>query len=93
MNVNINQRLAITPQFIQSIKILEMGCYELKEYIEEFSLENPVIEIEKNYSEIDNQEKLERKLEWLESVDEENRVCNRLFREQEYVEPSYGENT
>ncbi len=70
----LNQKLSITPQLQQSIKILQMGCQELIKHIEQEALENPMIEIEPMDEELDHYEKLKRKLDWLSASDEENRV-------------------
>lgn len=74
LQLNINQKLIVTPQMQQSIKILQMGAQELTEYVEQVSLENPVIEVAPNYAEIGPAEKLRRKLEWLDTLDKGNRV-------------------
>ncbi len=73
-HAELNQKLSITPQLQQSIKILQMGCQELIKHIEQEALENPMIEIESIDEELDHYEKLKRKLDWLNASDEENRV-------------------
>ncbi len=73
-SIELNQNLKITPQIQQSIKILQMSCQELIKYIEQQSLENPMIEIDPHYEELDYREKLKKKLDWLNECDEENRV-------------------
>jgi RNA polymerase sigma-54 factor len=71
---NLSQKLSISPQIRQSLSILGMSSHELTSYIEEQFLDNPVIEIEPKYDELEYEEKLKRKLEWLDNIDEHNRV-------------------
>lgn len=54
-----------------SVKILQMDSFDLNQYIQEAALENPLIEIE---FPTENEQQAERlkKLEWLESMDENN---------------------
>lgn len=73
-NVELNQKLTLTPQLQQSIRILQMSGPELTEYAQQLTLENPVMEIEPHYEELERHEKLQKKLEWLEETDEENRI-------------------
>jgi RNA polymerase sigma-54 factor len=73
-NIELNQKLIITPQLQQFVKILQMGQQELNSFAEQQALENPVIEIEPNYDELEYTEKIKKKLDWLEDMDEENRV-------------------
>lgn len=82
IDLKLNQKMVITPQIEQSIKILQMGAQELTDYLEQLSVENPVIEVETNYAEADSQEKLKRKLEWLDSIDEENKVHYQAYQEE-----------
>jgi RNA polymerase sigma-54 factor len=58
---------------LQSVEILQMNAQELTEYIRELSLENPVVDIEEDVSENKAEERV-RKLEWLASLDEQNRT-------------------
>ena len=45
LNLHIKQSQTLSPQMLQSIKILQMGTQELAEYIGETIQENPAIEI------------------------------------------------
>lgn len=81
-NVELNQKTIITPQLQQSIKILQMGYQELNSFVEQQALENPVIEVEPNYDELEEHEKLQKKLDWLEDRDEENRIYYQSVREE-----------
>lgn len=73
-NLELNQKLTFTPELQQSVKILQMSSIDLQKYIDEEALENPLIEIESNYETLDYDEKLEKKLDWLNSIEEENRI-------------------
>ncbi|WHH57586.1 RNA polymerase factor sigma-54 [Petroclostridium sp. X23] len=73
-NIEVTQKVVATPQLQQFVKILQMGYQELNKFIEQQSLENPVIETEPNYEDMEHYEKLKKKLEWLEDSDEENRI-------------------
>ena len=59
---------------IQSAEILQMSSQELETYLKDMAVENPVIDIEERYEAPKSEEDLQRKLEWLASSDEQNRV-------------------
>lgn len=50
MDVLLEQKQVqkLSPQMIQSMEILQMGTAELREYIEDLLLENPVLEREED---------------------------------------------
>lgn len=73
-NLETSQKLIVTPQLQQSIEILQMSSIDLYSFLEQKSLENPVIEIEPDYSGLSEPDKLRKKLEWLDEMDDENRV-------------------
>lgn len=62
MNFNLTmsqeQKLVMTQQMQQSIKLLQMSSYDLREYIEKEYAENPVLEA--NFNDMDNGEKKEQ---------------------------------
>jgi RNA polymerase sigma-54 factor len=62
MNLNVEQKQVLSPQLIQSAKILQMNAQELADYVNEAALENPVIDVEEKKPE----DRLE-KYEWLNS--------------------------
>lgn len=77
INITLSQRQTLTPQMIQSMNILQMNSMELEQYIENLALENPVIDSVKNedsFSGDEHQMDIQRKLDWLESTDLQNRV-------------------
>jgi len=71
-----SQTLAITQQMELSIRILEMDTLELTEYIQDFSLENPTVDLEAEVNAESVQLQREKKLEWLDALsknDKQNR--------------------
>lgn len=62
MNFNLTmsqeQKLVMTQQMQQSIKLLQMSSYDLRGYIEKEYAENPVLEA--NFNDVDNGEKKEQ---------------------------------
>lgn len=66
------QSQVLSPQMMQSMKILQMGLQELREYIEEAIQENPVLELPEPGEEPRREEDFARKLEWLEANDRQN---------------------
>jgi len=74
LKMEMSQNLALSQRMIQSTEILQMSSQELDVYIKELSVENPIIDIEDDYQTLDKAADLRRKLEWLKSSDEQNRV-------------------
>ncbi|MDD3369670.1 MAG: RNA polymerase factor sigma-54 [Lachnospiraceae bacterium] len=66
------QKQTVSQKMIQSVKILQMSSQELAEYMKEVALENPVIDFSDGETEDKDQERI-KKLEWLASLDEQNR--------------------
>ena len=73
LHMEQKQTQALSPQMMQSMEILQMGSQELLEYIENIVQENPVLEPEDRRDNQDASSLLQRKLEWLESTDPQNR--------------------
>ena len=73
LNLHIKQSQTLSPQMLQSIKILQMGTQELAEYIEETVQENPTLEVltppepEQGFS------AMRKKLEWLDGADRQEK--------------------
>lgn len=74
LKMEVAQTLALSQRMIQSAEILQMSSQELETYLKEMAVENPVIDIEEHYEAPKSAEDLQRKLEWLASSDEQNRV-------------------
>ncbi len=77
------QEQTLSPQMIQSMKILQMGAQDLLEYIEETVQENPVLEMEDHYSTPEEYTKLKQEMEWLKSTDIQNCYYNKQDTEDE----------
>ena len=84
IRLSVTQNQVLSQKMIQSMEILQMSCQELNEYIKEVALENPVVDIEEGYEVPDKAADLMKKMEWLDSIDERNRIYYR----QEYGEVS-----
>ncbi|MCL2853196.1 MAG: RNA polymerase factor sigma-54 [Defluviitaleaceae bacterium] len=67
------QMLTMTPQMELSIKILEMNCLELNEYIQSIALENPTIDIDAGPVQTHVEEQRERKLDRLAALAKSDR--------------------
>lgn len=74
LKMEISQNTVLSQKMIQSAEILQMSSQELENYLKELAVENPVIDIEEDYMLTDREKDIERKIEWLESSDEQNRV-------------------
>ena len=60
---------------VQTAAILQMNSQELEQYLQELALENPVIELEEpELLEDGRQIEFQRKLDWLEETDYQNRA-------------------
>lgn len=77
---NQRQTQILSHQMIQSVEILQMNGQELTDYIKEMALENPMMEIQQADSGNEDEMRL-RKLEWLSSLDEQNRAFYKYDRE------------
>lgn len=71
-----SQKQTITYQMIQSSEILQMNNMELEVYLQNLALENPLLDFEEP-SEDDI-----RKKEWLNGLDEQNRVYEKQERQE-----------
>lgn len=62
LNLKTSQRLTLTPQMQQSIRILNMNSLEVKEYLAKEMLENPMLSFDKNHETAENSET--REIDW-----------------------------
>lgn len=81
--LNTSQKLALSQRMLQSAEILQMSSQELVEYVKELSVENPVVEYEEKAPEENKFDVLKRKLDWLDSADEQNKTYYREDKEDE----------
>ncbi|MDD3221737.1 MAG: RNA polymerase sigma-54 factor [Clostridia bacterium] len=84
IRLSVTQNQILSQKMIQSMEILQMSSQELNDYIKEIALENPVVDVEESYETPDKAGDLMKKLEWLDSIDERNRV----YYSQEYGDKS-----
>lgn len=87
LNQSQRQTQTLSPQMMQSMKILQMGVQELREYIEEAIQENPVLELPEPGGEPAAEEDFTRKLEWLEANDRQNTYYHRQDAEGDENDP------
>lgn len=92
LSMSMKQTQTLSPQMMQSKEILQMGSQELLEYIQDQVQENPVLEMEEKYGKGDDTAVLQRKLEWLESTDAQNRYYHQQDTEDDEKDPisNYG---
>ena len=91
LKMELSQKQILSQHMVQSMEILQMSAQELEGYIEKLALENPVIELaETSPVKADtHQEDLQRKLDWLESTDLQNRVYYQQERSDENMEANW----
>lgn len=63
------QRLNLTPELVQSIKILQQNSLELEKYIEEELMSNPMLELAENQPDFSREEK-DNRFDWTEHAKE-----------------------
>lgn len=75
-----SQKQILSQNMIQSVEILQMSSQDLSDYLKDLSMENPVVEVEDSVPENKREEQI-KKLEWLASLDEQNRTYYRYDKE------------
>ncbi|WP_313529705.1 RNA polymerase factor sigma-54 [Anaerotignum sp.] len=84
LSLQLAQKQILSQRMQQSVEILQMNTITLSEYIHELAEENPLLEWQDNSAEQPlKDDKLLRKLEWLEEADEQNRSMYRVEQEDE----------
>lgn len=73
LNLNTVQKLLISQRMVLSAKILQMNSIELNEYLKELAETNPLVEYEEQQLKDNKIDTFRKKLEWLDSCDEQNR--------------------
>lgn len=73
LNLNTSQKLSLSQRMVLSAKILQMSSIELNDYLKELSQSNPLVEYDEKSPEDTRFDNLQKKLEWLDSGDEQNR--------------------
>lgn len=90
------QKQVLSQQMIQSMEILQMSSAELENYIENLSLENPVVDLKQAENDNDSlahQADLQRKLDWLDSTDRQNHVYYQQDRDSDTLQDSWNIST
>lgn len=84
LSLQLAQKQILSQRMQQSVEILQMNTIMLTEYIHELTQENPLLEWQELSDEqAVKEDKLLRKLEWLEEADEQNRSMYRVEQEDE----------
>ncbi len=93
LTIDLSQKQFLSQRMVQSVEILQMSTQELESYVEELSLENPVIELKESHGQQQEsaQRQLEilRKLEWMESGDYQNRSYYKEDRTAENMQENW----
>lgn len=91
LKIDISQKQILSQHMVQSMEILQMSAQELEGYIEKLALENPVIELPDSYSPQPDtkQVDLQRKMDWLESTDLQNKVYYQQERSAENMQENW----
>lgn len=71
LTTELKQTQKISPQVIQTMELLQMGTQELRAYIDNALLENPLLELE-NEKWKDARVEISQKLDWLGNDDRQN---------------------
>ncbi len=72
--LNTTQKLLMSQKMLQSTTILQMSTTELMDYVNTLTEENPVLEVKNKYDDEPPADILKRKIEYLDSSDEQNRM-------------------
>ena len=91
LTLDLVQRQTLSQRMVQTMEILQMSAQELETYLEALSLENPVIELDTQDTDTESQKEIEfqRKLDWLESGDLQNRIYYQQDRDSQNPEHNW----
>ena len=95
LTLDLVQRQTLSQRMVQTMEILQMSAQELETYLEALSLENPVIELDTQDTDTESQKEIEfqRKLDWLESGDLQNRIYYQQDRDSQNPEHNWNNAT
>lgn len=89
LKFTLEQKQLLSQKMIQSAEILQMDVQELETFVRELAMENPLVELEEIHPVQEGPQRAderkreaEEKLEWLNRMDEQNRV----YYKEEYEE-------
>lgn len=92
LSLQLAQKQMLSQRMQQSAEILQMNTLALSEYARELAEENPLLEWkEEEVVSPEKDDKLLRKLEWLEEADEQNRSYYRVEQEEEREENRFSQ--
>ena len=93
LKLDVSQKLIFSQHMIQSMEILQMSVLELESYIENLALENPMIDLpESHTADMDSgKADLQRKKEWLEATDLQNKVYYQQDRSRDSMEQNWND--
>ena len=74
---------ALNQQLLQSLELLQMSTMELEEYLRDLAQENPMVELNEDFSEMEQSRdnRLLDRLNWLEDNDQQNYYYQRVEEE------------
>lgn len=78
LTLNTEQKQILSQKMIQSANILQMTATQLEQYLNDLSMENPVLDLVQKQPEEFNDKELE-KYQWLRSHDDQNRYLYRTI--------------
>ena len=75
---------ALNQQLLQSLEMLQMSTMELEEYLRDLAQENPMVELNEDFSEMEQSRdnRLLDRLNWLEDNDQQNYYYQRVEEEE-----------
>ena len=73
LEISLKQELSLSPQMMQTMKILQMGSQELVEFIHQAVQENPVLDMQEYYDKHMDFVEVQQRLLWLKQYDRQNR--------------------
>lgn len=83
LSLTLSHKLVLSQKLQQSAEILQMSSQELLEYMKQFSVENPVVELEEKKEENLKYDSIRKKIEWLDACDEQNKTYYQQEKEDE----------
>ena len=81
LNLTLGQTLTVTPSLIGMMQIMQMNSLELTAYLQELSLENPLVEVQ----EPTEARASAQQRRWLESLDAQNRAFEQSDRQSQGI--------
>ena len=64
LNLQQSQKLMMTPELRQAIKILQLSAIELGQYVNQILLENPLMEVKEEADPFTTEQRKEKDINW-----------------------------